>query len=169
MGSECNPNKRHYDLSMSRRTRKSTTSSANSSDQNGEFEDSADQNGELVDSADQIVELVGSGDQNGELEGSVLPTGEEDVVEHRKTLMALMDGEGKVRLGQRKQRNSLGHYFMEEGRQLALSTKKGESLEGAKLSGMVSHYLKLLNHMIKVKKRDSRFGSSKRAIVQLLM
>lgn len=159
MGSKSNPNKCHYDLSMSRRTRKSIASSANSADQNGELENSADQSGELENSADK----------SGELDGLVLPTGEEVVVEQRRTLKALMDGDGKVRLGQGKQHNSLGHHFMEEERQLALATKQGDCLEGAKLTGMVSHYLKLLNHLIKVNKRDSRFGSRKRAIVKLLM
>lgn len=78
-----------------------------------------------------------------------------------------MDGEGERKAGQRERGNTLGQHFKEEERQLALATKKGGCLEGAKLSEMVNRHLKLLNHVVKVR-RDSHLDPQKRAIVRLL-
>ncbi|KAF8398556.1 hypothetical protein HHK36_017487 [Tetracentron sinense] len=112
--------------------------------------------------------MVGEGDI-GEV---IVGEGEEEG--ERILLKAVMAGDGEV-LKRREGRNmrggnSLGHHFTEEKQQLQLVIKQqGDGVaEGKKLSGMVSRYVKVLSHLIKVK-RDPRLGSRKKPLLQLTM
>ncbi|XP_077226175.1 uncharacterized protein LOC143859336 [Tasmannia lanceolata] len=138
MGSECNLSRRHYDLSMSKRTRKPTGETIRSPDQNGDQES-------------MVPSTWVEGKDNGL---------------DRRSLKELMEGEVREKHGEAKQCNSLAHHFIEEEKHLPLAKKQGDCLEGAKLTGMVNRYVKVLNHLIKVK-RDSSLGSRKRAMIRL--
>ncbi|KAL5976741.1 hypothetical protein ACLOJK_021074 [Asimina triloba] len=139
MGSEGNANGCRYDLTKSRRTRKPMLASGYPPDH------------------DAIEEGVQS--KEGEVkEGTV----------DRQTLKSLMDGDNETKragggdVGHRKK--SLGHHFLEEEHHhLALVTKQGDRMEGTNASGMVGHYIKVLNHLIKAKR-----GHRKRVIGRLL-
>ncbi|XP_042480540.1 RNA polymerase-associated protein CTR9 homolog [Macadamia integrifolia] len=91
----------------------------------------------------------------------------EDVSDHRslklKELMINVEGD------QKNGNNSLGHHFIEEEKQLQLVTKQqGERAGGVKMRGIVSRYVKVLSHLIRVK-GDKRLGSQKKRVLRLTM
>ncbi|KAJ0095538.1 hypothetical protein Patl1_17310 [Pistacia atlantica] len=64
-----------------------------------------------------------------------------------------------------KSRNSLGEHFTEEEKQLQLV--KLQQQKGEKLKGMVNRYVKVLSHLIKVKRDPRSIGSTKKPLLRL--
>lgn len=130
MGSGCNESKHHYDITMSKRTRKPS-----------KVQD-ADQNSTTVSPGNDgpVKAVVREGD-----ESSPSRVGEAGENDRKKSLKQLI-----------KSRSSLGQHFTEEEKQLQLVTKQQqEGVQGLKLKRMVSRYAKVLSHLIKAK-GDSR-------------
>ncbi|XP_068649352.1 uncharacterized protein [Aristolochia californica] len=149
MGSECNQNRRHYDLSMSRRTRKS--SPAANPDQHGYF-------------VDILIPKAVEGEAT--VDPKIQPKVVEDMLCDRRSLKELMNGDEGDKIVESESRNhvnSLGQRFMEEEKNLALVPRQGECTEGSKFTGMVSRCVKVLNHLMKVK-REPRLGPRKKGL-----
>ncbi|KAJ8533541.1 hypothetical protein K7X08_006865 [Anisodus acutangulus] len=129
MESECFPRKLRYDISMSKRTRKSPLVIKE----------------EAVKSPQHPQELINSNvnvKQEGKAEKGVISNDDEDEEEGgTKSLKQLIKGRG----------TSLGHHFTEEGRQLQMLVKQPEN--GLKFKQMVTRYAKVLSHMIKIKRK----------------
>ncbi|XP_059434973.1 uncharacterized protein LOC132167941 [Corylus avellana] len=126
MGSCCNESKHHYDISMSKRTRRPS-----------KVQD-ADQNSATASDTDAPVK----GDESCP---STVLVGEAEESDRKKSLKQLI-----------KSRSSLGQHFTEEEKQLQLVTKQQqEGVQGLKLKRMVIRYAKVLSHLIKAK-GDSR-------------
>lgn len=128
MGSECNPTKPRFDITMSRRTRKPVLN--------------------LDDPTSSVDEVEEINDQ--------------------KSLKQLMNGDetSKKKNGdESKSRNSLGEHFTEEEKQLQLV--KLQQQKGVKLKGMVNRYVKVLSHLIKVKRNPRTVGSTKKPLLRL--
>ncbi|KAJ4711719.1 Protein phosphatase Slingshot 1 like [Melia azedarach] len=143
MRSECNnPSKHRYDITMSKRTRKPLN-----------LEDSYYNN--PLKGEESYSTKVGEGKE-----------------EDRKSLKQLINGNEKSKVNtdeESRGKNSLGEHFTEEEKQLQLvKTQQQNSVEGVKLKGMVNRYVKVLSHLIKMK-RDPRIGSRKKHVLQLTM
>ncbi|KAL6326985.1 hypothetical protein AAG906_012669 [Vitis piasezkii] len=142
-----NSSKRHYDITMSRRTRKALN----------------------LEESKKEIPLKGDGHE-GEKRNTTEKGGEHDN-DHKKSLKQLIHGDGNVKviLGEEnKCRSSLGQHFTED-KQLQLVVKQQEEvMVGVKPKGSVSHYIKVLSHLIKVK-QDSRLPSRKKPIIALTM
>ncbi|KAG9456397.1 hypothetical protein H6P81_000905 [Aristolochia fimbriata] len=150
MGSECNQNRGYYDLSMSRRTRKS--SPAITPDHNGH--------------PDQEIPTPKGVEGEAKVDKKIQPQVVEDTICDRRSLKELMkgdEGEKSGKSGGGHHVNSLGQRFMEEEKNLPLVPRQGESTEGSKFAGMVSRYVKVLNHLIKVK-RERRRGPRQKVL-----
>lgn len=126
MESCCNESKHHYDISMSKRTRRPS-----------KVQD-ADQNSTTASDTDAPV-------KGGESSPSTVLVGEAEESDRKKSLKQLI-----------KSRSSLGQHFTEEEKQLQLVTKQQqEGVQGLKLKRMVIRYAKVLSHLMKAK-GDSR-------------
>ncbi|XP_009621275.1 uncharacterized protein LOC107780522 [Nicotiana tabacum] len=137
MESECFPRKLRYDISMSKRTRKSPVNIKE----------------EAIKSPQHPQQLINSvesrEDVNVEEKGVI--SNEEEEEDQKKSLKQLIEGRG----------TSLGHHFTEEEKQLQLVVKQpeGSLMNGLKFKQMVSRYTKVLSHMIKLKrKKPASFG-----------
>ncbi|KAJ6777888.1 hypothetical protein OIU74_001793 [Salix koriyanagi] len=155
MGNDrCNiPCKPRYDITMSRRTRKPVMSV-----------EEADQNPTAV--------LIISPDEESDAKDATQATEkvmsrpswavQETRVEDDENIESKLSGS----------KNSLGQHFKGEEKQLQLVTMKQakEGIEGVKLKGMVGRYVKVLSHLIRVK-RDKRInnGSRKKPLLRLPM
>ncbi|MCD7470196.1 hypothetical protein HAX54_009878 [Datura stramonium] len=136
MESECFPRKLRYDISMSKRTRKTPLNikeeAVKSLQHPQEFINNS--------AAENRKELH----VNVKAEKGVLISNEEEA--QKKSLKQLIEGRG----------TSLGHHFTEEERQLQIMVVKqpeNSLMNGLKLKQMVSHYTKVLSHMIKLKRK----------------
>ncbi|XP_022714635.1 uncharacterized protein LOC111274325 [Durio zibethinus] len=144
MDSECNPsNKRHYDITMSKRTRKplnlQETNHTNASSK-----------------WDQITPRKGD---------------HEEEESDRKSLKQLIKGDSNAKDTTRSEcrsSNSLGHHFTEEPKQLQQLVKKHQQDNGVKLKGLMSRYAKVLSLLVKVK-REPSIGSRKKHLLRLTM
>ncbi|XP_019055621.1 PREDICTED: uncharacterized protein LOC109115737 [Nelumbo nucifera] len=182
MGSESNLNKRHYDLSMSKRTRKPVKLEGSNrqaitvrhpekrNHPTTEVDEEKDNyKSQTENSSSRVVEER----KNAKCSPTPGVDGKEDTTDHRSVKELINgNGEGEVKRGQgsRSSGNSLGHRFtFTEEKQLQLVTKQqGEGTEGVKTGGMVSRYVKALSHLIKVK-RDPHLGSRKKHVLRLKM
>ncbi|KAF3628249.1 hypothetical protein CQW23_19194 [Capsicum baccatum] len=128
MENECNifPRKLHYDISMSKRTRKSTPLNIKE---------------EAIKSLQHPEELVNANVNVEQEEKGVISNKEKEEDDDKKSLKQLIEGRG----------TSLGHHFTEEERQLQMVVKPPEN--GMKFKQMVSRYAKVLSHMIKLKRK----------------
>ncbi|CAN4077058.1 unnamed protein product [Withania somnifera] len=125
MESECNlPRKLRYDISMSKRTRKTVLNIKEEGIKSLQHPDE-----------DQLI----NSDMNVEQQGKGVISNEDE--DQRKSLKQLIEGRG----------TSLGHHFTEEERQLQMVVKQPEN--GVKFKQMVSRYAKVLSHMIKLKRK----------------
>ncbi|KDP20373.1 hypothetical protein JCGZ_05256 [Jatropha curcas] len=128
MGSECNPSKHRYDITMSKRTRKPLKSNMPQAH--------ADLRGE-----DNLLAKVD---------------------EDRKSLKQLINGiannvEETKEDSENRGRNSLGQHFSEEEKQLQLMRRQNQQgLQAVKLKGIMGRYVKVLSHLIKVKRDSTR-------------
>ncbi|KAJ7949074.1 ubiquitin-conjugating enzyme E2 S isoform X1 [Quillaja saponaria] len=150
MGSECNPIKRHYDVTMSKRTRKPP---------------------HLNDPFEKLTPLS---DPTKNVPLGNLLDEEVDENDHHKSLKQLINGdeEQKVDVGEgSKGRNSLGQHFNEEEKHLQLVSKQQEeNLQGIKLKKLMRRYAKVLSHLIKIKRDKHNIGESrKKRVLQLTM
>lgn len=105
---------------------------------------------------------------NGDLQCSKLAE-EEDEADRRslKDLISDDGGSGDQQNPKAASRSSLGHHFIEEKQQLQL-VKKPQHQDGLKLKGMVSRYVKVLSHMVRLKHAPgARFGSRKKHLLHL--
>lgn len=162
MGSECNPGKLRYDITMSKRTRKPLNL--------GEEK----QNLTTCSSKEEIL-------VNGE-DGFLAKAEDDDDVEEEdkdhKSLKQLINinGNEEPKLNSSDDsaskggsRSSLGQHFSEEEKQLQLVRKQNQGgLQGLKLRGMMGRYVKVLSHLIKAK-RDPRIVSQKKPPLRLPM
>ncbi|XP_043692099.1 uncharacterized protein LOC122642632 [Telopea speciosissima] len=176
MGSECSQSKRHYDISMSKRTRKpiklEDTDDPKDTSRSSPKGVDEKEDGTNPRSLKEPMKPVEGGDEQrmemGSPQSENHSTGSsEDVSDHKslklKELMINVEGDEK------NGNNSLGHHFIEEEKQLQLVTKqKGDRPEGFKMRGIVSRYVKVLSHLIRVK-GDRRLGSRKKPILRLTM
>ncbi|XP_060180551.1 uncharacterized protein LOC132610255 [Lycium barbarum] len=134
MESECFPRKLRYDISMSKRTRKSpliVKEEAVKSPQHPQ---------ELINSVENIEDVNEEREEKAE-KGVISNNDEEEEEDQKKSLKQLIEGRG----------TSLGHHFTEEERQLEMVVKQPEN--GLKFKQMVSRYAKFLGHMIKIKRK----------------
>ncbi|KAF5445819.1 hypothetical protein F2P56_031506 [Juglans regia] len=144
MGSDSNPSKRHYDITMSKRTRRPS-----------KLQD-VNQDCSIIDSPrnDTSTPWKAVVNEGGESSPSRPDEAGED--DRKKSLKQLINS-----------RNSLGQHFTQE-KQLQLVTKQqDEGFQGLKLKRMVSRYAKVLSHLIKVK-RDLPKGESRKKPLILL-
>ena len=63
----------------------------------------------------------------------------------------------------------MSYIVSEEEKQLQLVRKHKKGLQGAKLKGMMGHYVKVLSHLIRSKRDSDRIVSQKKAIFRLAM
>lgn len=130
-GRNISTGKRHYDITMSRRTRKASN---------------------LEESKKEIL-LQGQGGSDDREKRNTSETGVDHDNDNKKSLKQLIHGDGNVKVileeGEgNKCRSSLGQHFTED--------KKQQLQPKAKAKGSsVTHYIKVLRHLIKVK-QDSR-------------
>ncbi|AES66079.2 hypothetical protein MtrunA17_Chr2g0309081 [Medicago truncatula] len=137
--------KRHYDITMSRRTRKQQ-SLANEK---------------------PISKVETPKDVSLETTIPEVKEGNENNIDH-KSLKQLIVGEEKESTkkcsssdeGESKGRNSLGEHFTEEEKQLQLvRMQQKDNLQGLKFKKLVRRYAKVLGHMMK-SKRDPHLGDA---------
>ncbi|XVF23094.1 hypothetical protein REPUB_Repub13aG0008400 [Reevesia pubescens] len=154
MGSECNPSKRHYDITMSKRTRKPLNLQ----------EANYHQNNHTIASSKWDIMF----DQRSPRKGD-----HEEEESDRKSLKQLINGvdENTKEMSSSEEMNrsgcrnstSLSHHFTEEEKQLQLVKKQQQDNGVIKLKGMMSRYAKVLSHLVKVK-REPRIGSRKKLL-----
>ncbi|KAJ6425021.1 hypothetical protein OIU84_025733 [Salix udensis] len=156
MGNDrCNiPCKPRYDITMSRRTRKPVMS---------------------VEEAGQnptAVLMISPDEESDAKDASTQATGK---VMSRPSWRCRKQGSKMMKTSianYQGSKNSLGQHFKGEEKQLQLVTMKQakEGIEGVKLKGMVGRYVKVLSHLIRVK-RDKRInnGSRKKPLLRLPM
>ncbi|KAG4197041.1 hypothetical protein ERO13_A06G202200v2 [Gossypium hirsutum] len=155
MGSHC---KRHYDITMSKRTRKPLNlQEANRQSQNHSSE------WDIIPLKSIAHILDQSSPGKGEHEGG-----------DRKSLKQLIKGDenanSKEMMGRSAKSSTsltLGHHFTEEEKQLQLVTKHQHD-NGLKLKEIMSRYAKVLRHLVKVK-REPPAGSRKNPLLRLKM
>lgn len=129
MESECNFSRRRYDITMSKRTRKPS----------------------------MMDEAPAKGSEREREEENSIPGIDEREWKDRKSLEDLINKEEKGIVSnssdEKVRRNSLDQHFHEEEKQLQMVVRppREEGGDGVKLKGMVSRYMKVLSHMIKVK------------------
>lgn len=167
---------RHYDPSMSKRTRKPQVVEKVFPDQDVELPRYCNSiNGSSVSSLNLDDELVKDSNDVHQLSLGALDLGDElqkdsnDV--HRSSLKELMnEGTGLEKVTDTK--TDVGDEVCSEMQEaavskdknsLALVSMKGEGVVGVKTGGMVSRYVKVLSHLIKVKR-----GSKKKTVPGLL-
>lgn len=177
------PSKPRYDITMSRRTRKPlmnlketnknpTTGAPREGNAAGDVghDRGADSvltkecgHEEVESRKSSLKQLIMKNAGNEESEVSRLLVGETRVGSDNENI------ESKLLLGGK---NSLGQHFKGEEKQLQLVTMKQakEGIEGVKLKGMVGRYVKVLSHLIRIK-RDTRMnnGSRKKSLLRLPM
>ncbi|KAJ6755455.1 hypothetical protein OIU79_027960 [Salix purpurea] len=177
MGNDrCNiPCKPRYDITMSRRTRKPVMS-VEEADQNPtavliispdeesdkETESFPAKVGVEEDRKSSLEQLIISNSGDRESDEPAKLAVQETRVEDDENIESKLSGS----------KNSLGQHFKGEEKQLQLVTMKQakEGIEGVKLKGMVGRYVKVLSHLIRVK-RDKRInnGSRKKPLLRLPM
>lgn len=154
MGSECNLHKRHYDITMSKRTRNKPLYVAR--DANYQKDIIIVQ--KAGDDLNPSTGFVAAGDQNGHKSLKQLINGDNGIKAMAKSCTTHDEGS--------RGRSSLGQHFTEEEKNLQLvRTQQKEGLQGKKLKKIVSRYANVLSHLIKVK-RDT---SQKKPILRLTM
>lgn len=142
MGSNYNPSKHPYDITMSKRTRRPLKVQ----DANRDSTDESIRN----DTPWKAVE-------DGEDESSPSRVDEAEESDRKPSLKQLIKG-----------RSSLGKHFTEEEKQLQLVTKQQEEgFQGLKLKRMVTRCAKVLRHMIKVKRELPKGESRKKPFLLL--
>ncbi|XP_071932946.1 uncharacterized protein [Coffea arabica] len=143
MGSESKPNKFHYDLSMSKRTRRSLNLVEDDHDQ-GSFQ-------AWHEEEECALEFAIGDEEKGSI--SLSEASEND---QKKSLKQLIGG------------RSLSQHFSQEEPQLQLVVKQHdqEGLNGLKFTRMVSRYAKALSHLIKLK-RKQQMGLYKKPVLPL--
>nr|APR64410.1 hypothetical protein [Populus tomentosa] len=178
------PSKPRYDITMSRRTRKPlmnlketnqnpTTGAPREGNaaEDGGHDRGADSvltkacdHGEGEGRKSSLKQLIMKNAGNEESEASRLLVEETRVGDNENI-------ESKLLLGGK---NSLGQHFKGEEKQqlqLVVTRKQAkEGMEGLKLKGMVGRYVKVVSHLIRVK-RDTRInnGSRKKPLLRLAM
>ncbi|XP_054814215.1 uncharacterized protein LOC129314808 [Prosopis cineraria] len=136
--------KHRYDITMSRRTRKQTSSEKPRSDA---IADSKNRDNGIVVSLENLLQV-----KDGE-----------EISDH-KSLKQLIRGDSETNHNNNnnnKGRNSLGQHFHEEEKNLQVVRKnQNDSVqEGLKFKKLVRRYAKVLGHMMKAK-RDPHLGES---------
>ncbi|KAK3169119.1 hypothetical protein Dsin_000006 [Dipteronia sinensis] len=157
MGSECDSSKRRYDISMSKRTRKPLN--VEDSDGNRTME---------MGSPDDLKGAVVAEEEGNDVEGVIdAEDGQLKEENDHKSLKQLIKGDEKSKVKINRGRNSLGEHFTEEEKQLQLV--KAQKQKGVKFKGMVNHYVKVVGHLIKLKRdpRNSNIASRKNPLLRL--
>ncbi|KAG5253627.1 hypothetical protein OIU77_017158 [Salix suchowensis] len=185
MGNDrCNiPCKPRYDITMSRRTRKPVMS-VEEADQNptavliiSPDEESDAKDGVVHDKeTESFPAKVGvEEDRKSSLEQLIISNSgdrESDEPAKRAVQETRVEDDENIESKLSGSKNSLGQHFKGEEKQLQLVTMKQakEGIEGVKLKGMVGRYVKVLSHLIRVK-RDKRInnGSRKKPLLRLPM
>ncbi|XP_059654304.1 uncharacterized protein LOC132301027 [Cornus florida] len=139
MGSECNPTKPHYDITMSKRTRRRL-------DLEKEANLQISMNSEKGSDCQESVCKVEDKSAN---------EGEEN---DHKSLKQLIK---TTSLGE--------HFTEEEKQLQIVVKQEEDGIDGVKFKRMVSRYAKILSHLIKLKKKDPHLGSRKKPVLQLKM
>lgn len=167
MGSQCDPSKRHYDITMSKRTRKPISdhlqeANINNNNNHTKWDIPLKTIASLFDQ---------SSPKKGDHHGGQVAAEELEESDHRKSLKQLIHGDESAAGG----RSSLSHHFTEEEKQqqqlqLVKSTnQQGHNNNGGvKFKGMMSRYAKVLSHLVKVK-REPHIGSRKKRLLRLTM
>ena len=181
MGSErCNiPCKPRYDITMSRRTRKpfmnfeeaNRNPTTVSTEEERDAKDVAvhDKETESFPATDDVEE-----DRKSSLKQLIIDNAGNQESEPTKLVLQETRGVDDENIERKLSgsRNSLGQHFKGEEKQLQLVTMKQakEGIEGVKLKGMVGRYVKVLSHLIRIK-RDTRMnnGSRKKSLLRLPM
>ncbi|KAM1781215.1 hypothetical protein EV1_039194 [Malus domestica] len=159
-GRECSINKRCFDITMSRRTRKSPFNH----NVEGGISIPAPASAPAPAPAPALaLKSFRDGNGDGEDQSSPLPSPSKENGSDRKILKQLINGNEKAKLviksGKEGStgRSSLGQHFTEEGNRKHLQLvkkqqKAEESLQGGvKLKKLVSRCAKVLGHLVKVR------------------
>ncbi|KAG6792648.1 hypothetical protein POTOM_001800 [Populus tomentosa] len=181
MGSErCNiPCKPRYDITMSRRTRKPVMNfeEANRNPTTVSTEEESGAKDVVVhyketESFPATVDV--EEDRKSSLKQLIIDNAGSQESEPAKLVLQETGGGDDENIERKLSgsRNSLGQHFKGEEKQLQLVTMKQakEGTEGVKLKGMVGRYVKVLSHLIRIK-RDTRMnnGSRKKPLLRLPM
>ncbi|XP_010257591.1 PREDICTED: uncharacterized protein LOC104597634 [Nelumbo nucifera] len=168
MGSECNPSKRHYDLSMSRRTRKPIKLQVSDQPIHPIITAGDDDKKDDVKCSPETENVKSSPETENPSSG--IGEVEEDGIDRRSLKELIHEGEEKLGDGEEGKRGrsgkSLGHHFTQENQLQLVTKQQAEGMEGVKTGGLVSRYIKVLSHLIKVK-RDPHLGSRKKPVLRL--
>ncbi|KAF9665462.1 hypothetical protein SADUNF_Sadunf16G0125300 [Salix dunnii] len=179
----CNtPCKPRYDITMSRRTRKPVMSFEEANQNPKTVLVSPDEESDAKDvvvhykETDSFPAKVGvEEDRKSSLEKLIIISNSGNQ-ESEPTKLVVQETRGEddesIESKLSGSRSSLGQHFKGEEKQLQLVTMKQakEGIEGVKLKGMVGRYVKVLSHLIRVK-RDKRLnnGSRKKPLLRLPM
>nr|GLL40843.1 uncharacterized protein LOC109186438 [Ipomoea trifida] len=145
MGSEFLSRKPHYDITMSKRTRKPITSNPIN------IQESAENCISATVKMNQVVNEV-CDDHEGIIQGDDDDEESNNSDRSKKSLKELIEGGGR-------RGTSLGEYFTAEEKQLQVAVvpaEDGGRSNGVKFKHMVSRYTKVLSHMMKLKRDASK-------------
>ncbi|XVF75044.1 hypothetical protein PTKIN_Ptkin13bG0157500 [Pterospermum kingtungense] len=161
MGSQCDPSKRFYDITMSKRTRKPILDLQENNNNNNHTSPSPAAASSKWDVQVPLKTIASVFDQSSPRTGDQHHQ-EELESDHRKSLKQLINGDenGKEIISS-SGRSSLSHHFTEEEKQLQVVKKNQQDNSGVKLKGMMSRYAKVLSHLVRVK-REPHIGSRKK-------
>ncbi|XP_019191967.1 PREDICTED: uncharacterized protein LOC109186438 [Ipomoea nil] len=141
MGSEFLSRKPHYDITMSKRTRKPTNSNLINIQESADHHQSAEN---CISATVKMNQVVNEG----------IIQGDDDDEESKKSLKQLIEG--------RRRGTSLGEHFTAEEKQLQVAVVKAAAAEdgggsnGVKFKHMISRYTKVLSHMMKLRRDASK-------------
>lgn len=141
--------KRHYDITMSRRTRKQQFPMDDATTKN-------DVNVKVVETTQTIINTsLDEVKEGGEIDHKSL---KQLIIgdDHKEAKKGNGDERGKG-----SSRNSLGEHFTEEEKQhlQLVRTQQKENLQGLKFKKLVRRYAKVLGHLMKAK-RDPHLGDA---------
>ncbi|XP_020224542.1 uncharacterized protein LOC109806521 [Cajanus cajan] len=141
--------KRHYDITMSRRTRKQFPLQGNDHKPISAMDHDAKTKDATVEKTAQTIAEVKGGGESDHKSLKQLIIGDDDQE-------AKKGGNSDER--SKGSRNSLGEHFSEDHLQLVRMQQK-ENLQGLKFKKLVRRYAKVLGHLMKAK-RDPHLGDS---------
>ncbi|KAL2330920.1 hypothetical protein Fmac_018501 [Flemingia macrophylla] len=141
--------KRHYDITMSRRTRKQFPLQGNDHHKpKSAMDDATTKDATVEKTAQTIAEVKGDGESDHKsLKQLIIGDDDQDAKKGNSS-----DERSKG------SRNSLGEHFSEEHLQLVRMQQK-ENLQGLKFKKLVRRYAKVLGHLMKAK-RDPHLGDA---------
>ncbi|KAK7323889.1 hypothetical protein VNO77_27389 [Canavalia gladiata] len=145
--------KRHYDITMSRRTRKQASMPIQGNEKSKSMVDDVTTK---VETSKKITStsVIKEGDENGHKSLKQLIIRDDNKDEKKGSV-------GNDERGKGSSRNSLGEHFTEEEKQhlQLVRMQQKDNLQGLKFKKLVRRYAKVLGHLMKAK-RDPHLGDA---------